>query len=517
MKEEDLKEFPGNSYNEKLYNYEHNNKELPKCVCGQPLKFICRTEGYRKFCSNKCRSENYKTKNPCNQKEKWKKIKETLKEKYGVDSCAKIHTTEERSEFCKGKRTKKGEEIRKEKWLQQKEQIKEKKRKTNIEKYGTLEVFDAKRKDILSTRKKNYIEKLFNSDKIKDIVEPLFDVKKEYDGGLNNDGRVLYYKFKCKKCGKEFQDYLANGNVPKCNYCYPSPAGSYFELQMRNWIENWLRIPCLFNNREIIAPLELDFYFPEQKVAIELNGIYWHSEKISKGIKNENYHLEKYNKCKEKGIKLLQFWDLEWFSKKPIVKSMIRASLGGKDFRKINARNCIVKEVEIKESESFLENNHIQGFNGGEFKFGLYTKENELVAVLIIGKSRFNKECFEIIRYSSLINTFVRGGLTKLFNYIKENYLPKNYKLISYVDKRFFEGKSNELLGLKLNSESYPAYFYTKDYKTLEHRMLYQKKLLKKKFPEIYQEELTEWNIMQLAGFDRVWDCGQYKYTNFLN
>lgn len=69
------------------------------------------------------------------------------------------------------------------------------------------------------------------------------------------------------------------------------------------------------SRRDIIAPLELDIYFPVQKIAIEFNGDYWHSDKFIMNTHNmsaKDYHLEKFNKCADKGIKLAFVWETDW-------------------------------------------------------------------------------------------------------------------------------------------------------------------------------------------------------------
>ena len=51
------------------------------------------------------------------------------------------------------------------------------------------------------------------------------------------------------------------------------------------------------NCRSVITPQEIDFYLPEYKIGFELDGLYWHSEQQ----KPKNYHLDKTEKCEEKG------------------------------------------------------------------------------------------------------------------------------------------------------------------------------------------------------------------------
>jgi len=53
---------------------------------------------------------------------------------------------------------------------------------------------------------------------------------------------------------------------------------------------------------------------------------------------------------------------------------------------------------------------------------------------------------------------------------------------------------------------SYPNYFYVNNYKR-QSRVQYQKHKLKDKL-DFFDENLTEWENMQINEFDRIWDCG---------
>ena len=93
------------------------------------------------------------------------------------------------------------------------------------------------------------------------------------------------------------------------------------------------------SNRFIINPYELDIYIPELSIAIEFNGIYWHTE--SQG-KDKRYHYNKWEKCKDKGIQLITIWEDEWRDKQDIVKSMLAHKLGVSQDRKVYARNTTI-------------------------------------------------------------------------------------------------------------------------------------------------------------------------------
>lgn len=74
----------------------------------------------------------------------------------------------------------------------------------------------------------------------------------------------------------------------------------------------------VFNSRKVISPKELDIYFPELHKAIEINGNYWHSDKIiKKRTRNKyptsyDYHKMKYDLCIQKDIELIFIWEKDW-------------------------------------------------------------------------------------------------------------------------------------------------------------------------------------------------------------
>ena len=83
-------------------------------------------------------------------------------------------------------------------------------------------------------------------------------------------------------------------------------------------------------------------YFPELKVGIEYNGLYWHSEEMGK---DRNYHFNKSLECYDKGIRLIHVFEDEWLYKQDIVKSKIKHILGLNTNERVYARKCYIKEV----------------------------------------------------------------------------------------------------------------------------------------------------------------------------
>ena len=55
-------------------------------------------------------------------------------------------------------------------------------------------------------------------------------------------------------------------------------------------------------------------------------------------------------------------------------------------------------------------------------------------------------------------------------------------------------------------------YFYTKNYSHLFSRNQFQKHLLQQKLKK-FDPKLSEWENMQLNGYDRIWDCGNLVFA----
>ena len=91
----------------------------------------------------------------------------------------------------------------------------------------------------------------------------------------------------------------------------------------------------IHNTRNIIKPLELDIYLPDLKLAIEYNGIYWHSNIH----KDKDYHLNKSLLCREQNIRLIHIYEFEnYLDQIELVQNLILGNdmFPPKDFNKNN-------------------------------------------------------------------------------------------------------------------------------------------------------------------------------------
>lgn len=280
------------------------------------------------------------------------------------------------------------------------------------------------------------------------------------------------------------------------------------ERDLADFIRSIYSGEIITNDRQTIAPQEIDIHLPFAKIAFEYNGIFWHSELNGKV---KSYHLNKLKECNKKGVRLIQITDKEWLEKQDIVKSRIKGILGFN--KRVYARKTSIVSVTNKEAMTFFKNTHIQGAAGCTVAYGLKDESGTLLAVMSFGKSRFNKNVeWELVRYSSILNTNVVGGASKLFKHFVRTNKPKN--IVTYSDKRWNTGRMYEEIGFTKKPDSSPNYYYFLPMDpdvNLLHRAKFQKHKLKELL-ETFDANKTEWENMSINGYDRIWDCGNGVY-----
>jgi hypothetical protein len=330
----------------------------------------------------------------------------------------------------------------------------------------------------------------------------------------------IQFRFKCKRCGNlveesyslAYTDRVSRGKSP-CTRCFPVEFSSSIEEEnLSNFVasvignENIVR-----HDRITLNGKELDILIPSRNVAIEYNGLYWHStanERIDK-----EFHLQKTVMCEAKGIRLIHVFSDEYAHKQEIVESRIKSILGKSNTR-IMARKCSIANLSSEEANNFIEENHLQGANlGASFRIGLKYGEM-LVACMTFGISRFNPREYELLRYCSTKDTNVIGGAGKLLACFEKNKPAGIDTLVSYADRRWSNGGLYRALGFSLDSVSSPSYSYvTGNCQVRENRMKFQKAKLLKHGAD---PKKTEKLIMEENGYSRVYDCGNLKFVKLI-
>jgi hypothetical protein len=269
---------------------------------------------------------------------------------------------------------------------------------------------------------------------------------------------------------------------------------SQYETVLKDLLTSW-GVTIDMNNRSILSGgYEIDVYAPNEKIGIEFNGSYWHSEPVLKTGRGEGplYHQKKSLDAESKGIQLFHIFEYQWNDprQKPIIISRLK-NLFHKDDRVIYGRETEIRDVPDDERKAFLDANHMQGSDHATRAYGLYCN-GELVSIMTFCKPRFNKNYqWELSRFCSKCGCSVVGGASKLFKHFLEN---NEGSVLSYSDIATASGGLYGTLGFRLLSVNRPSYIWWKTDYDYKSRFQCQMK--------------NERQVMTEAGYARIFDAG---------
>lgn len=266
-------------------------------------------------------------------------------------------------------------------------------------------------------------------------------------------------------------------------------------------------------NRQILIGKEIDILMPSLKLGIEFDGLKWHTESFGK--KDRNYHLNKTKLCNEKGYGLIHIFEDEYVNNKELVLNKLKHILGkDNNLMKVAGRKVNVKEIYMNDAKNFLDKFHIQGFYRSTVYLGSFYHD-KLVAVMCFKNGNVSNESWELTRFATDYHYIYQGVGGKMFSYFMKKYGPN--MVISFADRRWTPWSNNNLytkLGFTLENITKPDYRYYNEnvdrYKRI-HKMSMSKSLLSKKYG--FPMTMTELEMTKELGYDRIWDCGLFKYV----
>lgn len=475
-----------------IYVYTNDITVYPICkCCGSTDMFVYKklitndlvVSKIKKYCSNKCSAIS-------TSKERTTKRIETNNNKYGVDNPMQTVL------------------------------VQNKVKDTNIKKYG---VSNAMQNVNVSKKSSSKRKELYNSDsykaKIQDVLlEHTQSQKKVWNEILiDKNMSVVEYSnsnspivLECSICNTKSEWSVSHLHKLKelehspCKKCNSDKFGGGKNSNIHQKVVNFLKLNNvnLIENTFILGNREIDILLVDYNIGLEINGLYWHSAER----KGKSYHQDKTNLAKEKGISLIHLWEDDINFKFDIICSMLLNKLNKSG--KIFARKTKIKLVDNKIANKFLEDNHLQGSCNSKTKIGLFY-HNELVSLMTFGKSRFEKNSTELIRFCNKLNISVVGGASKLFKfYIREN----KKDVTSFSNSDFSNGNLYKKLGFTYIKDTAPTLFWTKN-GFRESRFKYQKHKL-----ELSENEMlmTGYEILRNRGYNSIYDAGNKKYIYYV-
>lgn len=492
-------------------------------VCGKEFdctEYLKRNKKAPVTCSKKCaNAERKKTikekqKDPNYEKQKLEKRRQTCVEKYGVDNVSKDPTIQKKIvDVLQDKygvdnpgKLDAAVENKKAYWNDQ-NRIKLanlKREETNLKRFGarhytqsTMSHLDQGFDEIHAKRLQKFYEdpESFINQNFKEIPVTTYDLAKFLGTEWPANEKRIFLQ----------ERHLVT-------YRVSSMEGEVCEI-LRKLIPS---IKIINNDRTQVSPLELDIYLPDYKLAIECDPTYTHNSSF-RSFDSEplsaNYHKIKTDMCDKAGIRLIHIFGYIWTYKKDQMIDVIKSALGLNT--KIYARCCRLTEVSNKESRTFLNLNHIQGYVNGSVNVGLYY-DGELVSLMsfnrirsTIGQSKADtKNTWELSRFCNKSGISVIGGASKLLKYFENKYHPERVK--SYNNRSYTSGNLYRKLGFESIVKNNPDYVWV-DIKNDKayNRVNAQKRNIKKFLnDESIDLSKTEKQIMKDHGFAQVYGSG---------
>lgn len=539
------------SFSERLFIY-FNPHATGLCkVCGRPTKFRNFKSGYPIYCSSKCSNSDPDKKETCRQ---------TVINRYGVENVSKSSVVKDR--ICNTFKKKYGVE-----WVGQSKEVQAKQKATCIEKYGVPTPFqmdDFQEKSIQTCREKYGTDYAMQSPEIKskitasymdktgfsnpsynpDVIDKRRETNfKNFDGKwftqtdeMIRSNHDLFLNRHKNIIGETDSTYIVSCEDNKCTLCesktfeidknvfvqrssqsivicpIKSPLmgnASLAETELLDYIKSIYDGEIEIGDRSIISPLELDIVIPDKHIAIEFNGVFWHSDFNPRMCKT--YHRDKSLKCRDKGYQLLHIWEDDWYNRKDIIKDYIKSKLGLCS-KRIYARKCHVREIDAHTARLFVDSNHIQGYSNATYKIGLFY-DDVLVSVMLVGKlrdmmgSKPKDGHYEIYRVVSCEDTEVVGGFSKMLKYFERTYNPEC--IITYGDLCYTLGNVYLKCGFTDEGLSSPCYSWQ-----INGVRYHRSNFMKCKLEECRKDpSLTEDQAMRSRHAYKVWDAGKIKFV----
>ncbi|MDD3628151.1 MAG: hypothetical protein PHV06_12625 [bacterium] len=420
--------------------------------CGNATKFKSFSQGFRKYCNERCsgkdswqknyefrkgqtrkavQTQEYRKKVSEIHKKRWhsqnsetkqkirkhlnqirelapsvssEEFKNKMLEKYGVDNIFKS------SEF-------------KNQMASRKEEIQKKKEETSLSKYGVKYFLQCEKgmNNYRRSKKNKRFDSFLLFLKEKNIT-PLFD-KSFFVENVKN------FEYFCEICKKAF---ISDSCIAQNVFCPESihKYTSQFEFQIKEIITEW-GFNVETNKRFYIKKnqyLEIDVFIPELNVGIEFNGLYWHSELF----KDKDYHQKKMLFFANKGIKLFQIFEDSWVNEREVVLELLKTFLPITAPTMIQGANINTSVVSYSDfpildvEKTNYRNPHILQKNGKNLL--LFNLEKTIKGLIISGlkiKAGFDtvnliSEVFKIlsITHNERILIEINAAIDSVLNYL---------------------------------------------------------------------------------------------------
>ena len=304
--------------------------------------------------------------------------------------------------------------------------------------------------------------------------------------------------------------HLQGKGCPTCGRQNSAPEQELADMLAR-WgvqVERGARVPGALK-------MSVDLFLPEHKVAVEYQGLFWHSTGAPNALDAKTRHERKRLACEAAGWRYVAIYEDEWLGTPGKVEGFLRA-LTGRAVRR-HARALEVMSVDAAVARAFYEKHHFLGAGtaSGEH-MALVDAGGIPRAVMSFARAterRGNTDAGEwsLTRFAS--DGVVVGGASRLMAAAIPLLRTRNVRrLVSYIDLDKYRGGVYETLGFG-NPEYIAPDYWTIHGKQRRHKTATKRAALAAAYPEKFDPTLTEEENCRKLGIFRIYHSGRVKVS----
>ncbi len=286
--------------------------------------------------------------------------------------------------------------------------------------------------------------------------------------------------------------------------------------------------------RNLLHRQELDIVVPDLKIAIEFNGLWWHSENYL----DDDYHQRKSRATADKGYRLVHIWDDDWKGRRELVVRALAHRLGASAnllavlpdadpmlAERLFARKLTLGSATSAQARAFWQANHLQGPVGSSHYFSLRDDQNQIRALLGVGNKNHGSRVkaapgvWDVQRYATAGS--VVGGFSKLLKHATEQ-LRSAGELVttwtSYSNDDVSDGGMYQAAGFTVDKTQRPSYTYIGA--LTGWKRAHRTQFVKQRFIDdeslLYTDGWTEHQAARANGLYRIYDAGKTRWVKHL-
>ncbi|EIU09141.1 hypothetical protein MA5S0422_3003 [Mycobacteroides abscessus 5S-0422] len=291
-----------------------------------------------------------------------------------------------------------------------------------------------------------------------------------------------------------------SGDGTNCPTCHAGILVSRGEKAITELIRDLLgaHTQILTSTRTVPGTSEVDIVVPERRLAIEFNGLYWHTERTGRG---KDYHLGKTRACAAAGLRLIHVWEDDWRLRRAGVERLIRDVLGVFDGPAV--ADCELADADFNGvAVLFAENCHARSLGRASFFDALIHGDTAVAAV----SSRLRNGRLDVMQFAS---AGVLGASEALAQPLARRARQLGAERVRWVvDNATDDGAGPSAAGFTSVGELDPEFRYVRGGERVS-RSSFRPGRFRADPDLVFKAGMTEERLAGLNDLDRIWDAGR--------